>query len=201
MSQVPPKTDGWFEISISETPLPPTSVDLYLIPSLDLHNCWKQVSRYGLPVFAYGPARMLAQSFELGCLDYLRSPWDYHELRYRSLRFLAPPRLDFPWGRIRIRGTCLKSGEMEQQLSYPELRILQLLNSRSRQLVSRRTLEYALWGRERPGSRALDMHIVALRKKLNLLAGKELKPSPIVSVRGRGYRLVHNSSTAYTDCG
>jgi DNA-binding response OmpR family regulator len=64
-------------------------------------------------------------------------------------------------------------------------KLLQLLMQRSPGVVSRETLEYALWGDEPPDDNVLKIHIHNLRQKVD-------KPFPqayIKTIRGEGYQL------------
>lgn len=73
------------------------------------------------------------------------------------------------------------------RLSKRDTKILALLEAREGAVVTRDELYDEGWGRDyMPNSRALDQHIINLRRKLD--PGKDL-PELIVTVRGIGYRL------------
>lgn len=79
-------------------------------------------------------------------------------------------------------------GDLEIPLSARDLKILSLLDARSGAVVTKDELYDVGWGREfMPNSRALDQHMINLRRKLN--PNKSL-PVLIETVHGVGYRLV-----------
>lgn len=192
---------GQVIFKISTEALPPIEVDLYVVPALRAAEFREDREGFGVPVIAYGPPELLRRTFEAGCRDYLKDPWDYEELMVRASRFLRNREFTFQWGHVQYLSSTLRSGKLNIALSSPEDRILSLLSTHINCTVRREALQYALWGELRPSSRAVDAHVAALRKKFNLLAGKKLIPSPLRSVHGRGYSLIHKLSTPYPDCG
>jgi two-component system OmpR family response regulator len=134
-------------------------------------------------VLAHGPAEHLRAAFLAGCADYLKEPWDPVELETRLLRVASISRTVAVsvavgyelWGRT----VHLPDGRTVG-LSAHEAVVAGLLFGNLGEIVSRRTLAYALWGRQPTHpSRAVDMHVSALRRKL----GRDL----ISCVRGQGY--------------
>lgn len=201
LSQVPAETDPRLEIRITSELLSPMDADLYVIPADFLDTHIGHGYEPGLPLIAYGPAARLRSAFKAGCRDYLKNPWDYGELLCRSLRLRPPGSLSFEWGEVRIRPFELSCRDVRISLSQQESVILRILIANAGSIVYRSSLYYLLWGRSKQESRAVDVHISSLRKKLNILAAQELSPSPIKTVRGLGYLLVHRISTSYSNCG
>src|SRR6056297_1588149 len=207
--EIPTHNDSDISLLISETPLPPVGIDLYILPVSRLYEIRKPRGSSGIPadipsgipVIAYGPVKALSLAFESGCSDYMKEPWDYQELKIRSGRFLARGRLIFEWGEVRLKPMSMELGSLKVALSPPEGLILSLLAAHSNRTVHREALHYALWGEVRPSSRAVDVHVATLRKKFNLLAGKTLNPCPLRSVHGMGYTLIHRVYTGYSGCG
>lgn len=79
-------------------------------------------------------------------------------------------------------------GDLEIPLTPRDLKLLALLEDRSGAVVTKDELYDAAWGRDyMPNSRAMDQHIITLRRKLD--PDKTL-PVVIETVRGVGYRLV-----------
>lgn len=134
-------------------------------------------------LIAFGPAECLRAAFLAGCDDYLREPWDPEELEARVERLASSRAVR----RAAMGGRCELVGRMavlsdgrEVRLSAHEAVVARLLFANRGAVVSRRTLAFALWGRALDGpSRAIDVHVSALRKKL----GRE----SISCVRGQGY--------------
>ena len=80
-----------------------------------------------------------------------------------------------------------KWGSCEVSLSPRDLKLLMLLKEREGEVVTKDELYDAGWGRDyMPNSRALDQHIINLRRKLD--PGKS-RPKLIETVHGVGYRF------------
>lgn len=80
-----------------------------------------------------------------------------------------------------------RHGKLEVALTPRDFRLLEYLQTRQGEVVSKDDLYDAGWGRDfMPNSRALDQHIINLRKKLD----PDKSRSPVIeTVRGVGYRL------------
>lgn len=78
-------------------------------------------------------------------------------------------------------------GTLEVALTPRDFRLLEFLQTRQGTVVTKDELYDAGWGRDfMPNSRALDQHIINLRKKLD----PDKSRSPVIeTVRGVGYRL------------
>lgn len=185
---------------------PPPS-DLYVLPAplyLD-----RPPDTRPFPVFAYGWPGLMAECFRQGASDYLRSPWNAEELEARALRFLkvrlrlGSSSLEFSGRRLSLgggpsvgpvlSGDFVPSGAIAApgsglELSECEYRLARILVLNLNKPVPRDALALALWGRPRSGSRAVDVHVSSLRRRLDLLdpgLGRFL-----VCSRREGYRLV-----------
>ncbi len=172
----------------SREPLGPSDVDAYVVSVRDLHRLGGIVPRPEEPgptpplVLAFGPGEHLRAAFLAGCADYLKEPWDPVELETRLLRVATAGRraLGMSLG-YELQGRLVRLPDgREVTLSAHEAVVAGLLFANLGEIVSRRTLAFALWGRLPPQtSRAVDMHVSALRRKL----GRDL----ISCVRGQGY--------------
>jgi hypothetical protein len=79
-------------------------------------------------------------------------------------------------------------GDLTVDLTPRDLSILTLLKDRVGEVVSKDDLYDAGWGREfMPNSRALDQHMLTLRRKLD---PDKSRPELFETVRGAGYRLL-----------
>lgn len=131
-------------------------------------------------------------ALDLGADDYMIKPFEISELvsrvnahirrteRNDNVKDCSPFRLDRSTGEIYNNGKLL-------DLTATEYMILSTLLDRFGKLVSREELSRAFMGSKasfEPNSKALDMHIRSLRKKL----GKDGKH--IVSIYGGGYKVV-----------
>ena len=162
--------------------------DLLLVPAASLAGLPRGT---GIPTIAHGPPHLLRSAFLAGCADYLRDPWTAEELAARALAVLArvQERFAFPWGELAIEGSTLLTPAGPVALGAIQSRILrQLLASRG-QPVPRAALALCAWGRPaRASSRALDMHVASLRRKVTG-AVAAAGPRFITAVRGEGYMI------------
>jgi hypothetical protein len=184
-----------FRLTVSENVFPRISCDVLVLPASDLSV--DEHARFASPRIAYGSVRDLRASFLAGCSDYLREPWEPEELVCRITRVLRRRReaQGAAWGKVVLRDMKIVAAAGEVDLSYPESLLMEVLLRNPGRVVPRAVLSYALWGKQvRPGSRALDMHVSALRKKLVSL----IPESRITACRGVGYRLGAGSSSQTT---
>ncbi|WP_189799401.1 winged helix-turn-helix domain-containing protein [Tateyamaria sp. syn59] len=81
-----------------------------------------------------------------------------------------------------------RRGTLEVALTPRDFRLLEFLQTRQGKVVTKDELYDAGWGRNfMPNSRALDQHMINLRKKLD----PDKSRSPVIeTVRGVGYRLL-----------
>jgi len=192
--KLPNSIHSAIEICLSTEPLPADRTDLYILPVRGATRQWEHIVTGAHPVIAYGPPCLLPLAFDCGCCDYLREPWDIFELKARSLRLLPAKRIVLEWGTITFQKERLQVQKPQPKtllLNPPEAAILRMLLLRRGTPVSRKCLQCALWDNPQAASRAVDVHISALRKKLNQLAGYSLTPHPIRSVYGYGYTFIH----------
>ncbi|MBY4895874.1 response regulator transcription factor [Cupriavidus sp. AU9028] len=131
--------------------------------------------------------------FEAGADDYLVKPYAMKEVEARLLALVRRAQ-----GRVvddRLRLGQLEydpaSGELRwrgRQVTLPpkSMQLLVALLRRPGQLFSRAELEVLLWGEEQATSDALRTHIAQVRRALQGEDGR----CPLVTVHGRGYRLV-----------
>lgn len=127
---------------------------------------------------------------DLGADDYIEKPFNILELmsrinakfrRRKKTSLLKKGDLVLDIG----KHTCFK-GDEEIFLTVKEFEILSLLMNRSDEVVSREDIISQIWGAEGVfETRAVDMHIKAIREKIG---DKDMKI--IKTVHGIGYRIV-----------
>jgi len=132
--------------------------------------------RRPFPALVWGRLDLVAECLARGALDGLAVPVDPMEL-------LA---------RLRGRSAALASSlpkdlAAELCLDAREDRFLALLFQAGPQGLSRSALTWALWGKELPSSRRLDVLVSVLRKKLQ--SSERGKAIEIRALRGIGYAL------------
>ena len=148
------------------------------------------------PLIAFGPDTELPRLFVAGCADYLRDPWTPEELRALRIIGAAEPATRFgDGGALRLLGRTLSGPAGTVSLGAQEAEVLRMLLANRGSTVTRDALFYAIWGRPPVRrSRAVDMHVTALRRHLAAVAEPADTARPvagrlIVTVRGRGYRI------------
>lgn len=170
----------------SPGPLAEDDVDLFVVPAANVEN----LADGGVPVIAYGPAGLLRGAFLAGCIDYLREPWTPDELALRAESALSRQRecYRFPWGEARFEGDTLCAPGGRASLHHAEAVLLRALLRRRGQPVPRAALaSLAGPAARRPGSRCIDVHLSAVRRRVRAVA-PEAGPF-IVCVRGQGYMV------------
>ena len=132
------------------------------------------------------------EGFDAGADDYLIKPFALAELAAR-IGVLARRRDQNADARLCVADLEVDVGKMQVQragrnieLNRVCLKILIMLMQAHPNIVTRKTLELALWGDEPPGSDALRSHIYALRSAID----RPFKHSLLETVHGVGYRLV-----------
>ena len=150
------------------------------------------------PTIAFGPGSDLPRLFLAGCADYLRDPWTPEEMELRALRTISAARTATRFGEgraLRLSGRTLSGPAGTVSLGAQEAEILSMFLANRGSTVTRDALFYAIWGQPPVRrSRAVDMHVTALRRHLAAVAAPAGTARPaagrlIVTVRGRGYRL------------
>ena len=138
--------------------------------------------------------RDLVAGLELGADDYVKKPFSTAELSARIAAILrrsgnekeskqltnADLSIDLENESVTLRGR-------EILLSPTEFRLLELLAGRMGRMVTRESLLSCIWNTLECDTRAIDVYVSRLRKKLDDGASPALT---IESRRGRGYRLM-----------
>jgi DNA-binding response OmpR family regulator len=137
---------------------------------------------------------------ERGADDYVRKPFSLVELvelvaRVRVARARPGARAYRPAGRARVGEVRVDLARHEVTVdgrrvhtTPSEFRLLALLAERTEQAVSRSELCVRLWWTDRSlDTRACDLHVARLRRKIELDPSRPRRP---VTERGVGYKLV-----------
>jgi DNA-binding winged helix-turn-helix (wHTH) protein len=170
-------------------------------------------------VLVYGPATLLPKAYLAGASDFMKEPWETSELGFRVARLteVARPTEANPPSHsdaeeaafeataqeanaltlLRLEPGGIRRGRELLQLNEEEFQVLRLFFNAEDRTVSRRALAFVMGLETGPESRAVDMRIARLRRRLQeLLPEEERDHNPIIPVRKRGYRLVLERSTA-----
>lgn len=134
------------------------------------------------------------KGLDVGADDYLAKPFGVMELAARIRALLRRSHLSSTQEILSsddliinpLTRECLQNN-VPLDLTYKEFELLYLLMSEKNRVIPRDELISSLWGEDFVGeTRTLDMHIRALRQKLNDDAEN---PTYIKTVRGVGYRF------------
>lgn len=141
-------------------------------------------------IIAFGAPELLPPAFLFGCWDFLKDPWSPEELYLRLRRAVGnetgSAALDSE--ALEFDHEMIWSARHAEELRPAEFRLLEQLVANAGEVVSRETLSLTLSKSVPSGSRALDMHISNLRRKLRVVCVPSDPPSIEVE-RGHGYRL------------
>ena len=184
--------DGPSAVDTCEREQPDLVVLDVMLPGFDgLEVCRRIQARRPVPVLmltARGDETDLLVGLGVGADDYLSKPFSMRELvaRVQALlrrveRSLQAEVLVLGNVRVDARERRVEVDGSEVHLTRTEFDLLSFLAERPRAAVSREALLSAIWGWGDAGSRTVDSHVKALRRKL----GNEL----IRTVHGVGYAL------------
>ncbi len=135
------------------------------------------------------------RGLDAGADDYVTKPFSLGELAARvraALRRVeraaaAPQAVRIGRAEVNLPGHAVLLDGREEALSSYEVELLRLLLEKSGEAVGRDEILDRVWGVQAINSRAVDNFIVKLRKKIETTPDK---PQHILTVYGRGYKLV-----------
>ncbi len=177
---------SFFTFSGTGFPYIPDNTDIVVIPVEKIHMLdMKLLMMKNVPVLAYGGLHQLRKAFLSGCRDYIRLPVTRDELYFRILQNVSEQSRSYTWGNLTAACGYIREGNQKVPLTYHQFLILRLLLVHRNEPVPRQSFQYILRGNVKPRSRDIDMHIVALRRKLIQLNSE----NTIKTVTGLGYMI------------
>ncbi len=189
-----------FTFFYSRRPVFDPEFDIIVAPAhyLSLLTELCEQRKYSIPFIIYGSSDKLAVSFQSGAVDYLKDPWNMAELGQRILNYFGHVKRTWLKQEISVSQAMLKIGSRTCPLTYREYLLLRVLLQNYGNLVYSETIRLAVWGNTETSTKALDMLIMRLRKKIrNILpAGNEKKF--ICSVKSKGYLITSDNEDDYS---
>jgi DNA-binding response OmpR family regulator len=170
-----------------------------MLPGFDGFEACRRIREAGLRVpiimlTARGQEMDIVRGLELGADDYITKPFSLRELLARAKAAIRrsqtgaarEERLEIGSALVDLRrGLVMRDGK-EHMLGHYEIEILRLLIASSGQNVSRAEILRKVWEDTAISTeRAVDNHIVSLRKKIE---AQPRKPRHILAVHGIGYK-------------
>jgi len=144
-----------------------------------------------IPFIPYGSVEQLFPSFLWNAGDYLREPWTVGELKIRLKRIgKKSPDLPLEFKGFQLIPYTLSYKKKTKNLKPTEYSLLQILFENKRKLVDRKSLQLFCSTRNENPSRATDVHISRIRKKISELTEENSKAIQILSIRNKGYTLI-----------
>ena len=139
----------------------------------------------------HGKQKDLSLSFDTGCTDFLKEPWNNDELEARISKILSSTKLIIQWEKLILSKKTISTGNYSTNISIEEYIILEKLLENRGEPVPREALIFALFGKYKRNSRIVDMHISNLRKKITILKKyDESCCDSIKTIRNYGYMIL-----------
>jgi DNA-binding response OmpR family regulator len=171
-----------------------------MLPDINGYQVCEEIRAFNplVPIImltARGQESDKVRGLEVGADDYVTKPFSVAELlarikaMFRRLQKVAAVEelLQIGGAQIDLKKHTLTRSRKTIPLSFYEIELLKLLYERKEQPLSRDEILDKIWGIEAyPSNRTVDNFIVKLRKKLE----DEKEPKHILTVYGRGYKLV-----------
>lgn len=165
---------------------------LFIIDISQLEAFLKKISNVNTVKFiVHGIQNDLAASFNAGCTDFLKDPWNYDELEARISKIFKFNSKLAKWNKLILSQKTISTDNCSVTISIEEYIILNKLIENRNEPVPREALLFALWGKQKDDSRVVDMHISNLRKKIRILESHNTTCcGKIKTIRTYGYMII-----------
>jgi len=160
--------------------------------------------KYDIPIIfmtAQDAIESKLQGFNIGADDYICKPFNHQELVARVQAVIRRVKHNAELGNSSIRNGQFElfpaelkvviAGSVSITLTPTEMHVLRMLMGSTGQVVDRDRLLAEVWNDGENNSNIIDVYIRRLRLKLEKDADT---PLHIVSVRGKGYKFIGNTS-------
>jgi len=169
-----------------------STANMYLIDLNQLESFLNEKPKSNtLKFIACGDQKDIARSFNAGCADFLKDPWNNEELEARIFKVLNVKKNHLNWDKLVLSQKNISTGNLSIDISIEEYIILKKLIENINEPVPREALLYSLWGNNNENSRVVDMHISNLRKKVEILRKHDNSCcGRIKTIRSYGYMII-----------
>lgn len=176
----------------SDTPHFESSVSLFLVDGNNLNAFLNEKPfSYTFKFIVCGKQKDLALSFNAGCTDFLKEPWNNDELEARIFKIFNISTKQLQWDKLLVSQKTIFIDGFSTDISIEEYVILKKLIENRKEAVPREALLFALWGKHTKDSRVVDMHISNLRKKIKSFKKyNESCCGQIKTIRSYGYMII-----------
>lgn len=191
--------DGQTALALVRSQKPDLIVLDLMLPDMSGHEvCKKITDQYQIPIIMLTAKHEVVDKvlgLEFGADDYITKPFDARELLARikallrrlSKRQAPDTGIAYEGLKINLANKTVYKDNKLISLTPREFQLLEVLAANPRRTFSRDDLMTLAWGYDYSGdSRAVDIHITRLRKKIEDDSGQ---PRYIVTVYGFGYRF------------
>ncbi len=167
-----------------------STVSLFLVDIEQLEVFLKE-KKFTTKFIVFGEQKDLAPSFNAGCIDFLKNPWNNDELEARILKTIYTASTITQWEKLTLSQKTITLGNFSTDISIEEYIILKKLLDNKQEPVPREALLFALWGEPKEDSRVVDMHISNIRKKIKTIKQYDNKCcGSIKTIRNYGYMII-----------
>jgi len=169
-----------------------STADMYLIDNNQLESFLKEKPKSNsLKYIVCGDQKDISHSFNAGCADFLKDPWNNDELEARILKVLNVKKYQLNWNKLVLSQKNISTGNLSTEISIEEYMVLKTLIENKNEPVPREVLLYSLWGNQNENSRVVDMHISNLRGKIETLRKHDNSCcGRIKTIRSYGYMII-----------
>ncbi len=168
-----------------------STADMYLIDINQLEFFLKGKPKSStLKFIVYGDQKDLSLSFNTGCTDFLKDPWNNDELEARILNIIGAAGTKRQWEKLTLSQKTISTDSFSTDISMEEYIILKKLLDNKQEPVPREALLFSLWGKPKGDSRVVDMHISNIRKKIKTMKQYDNECcGSIKTIRNYGYMI------------
>lgn len=176
----------------TDYPMPNHDTDLYMV-DINLYPDFADILDTDTsPCIVFGKSPdVFTSSVMSGFCDAIALPFNRHELLFRIFRNISRTAIHFGIDKVCFSQRVMSGTYSSESISHIQYRLMRLFSNSPGSLYSRESIAQYIGIKVDPKSRIIDVYVSQLRKKLKSVMGlsEERDFDPIISVRGKGYRI------------